>query len=367
MFFFSFIILALDHHTNLTHRQHSWWMSDELFTILFGKCDKWKHHSDEKKCLFLYYGSHLIRSQIKQLFSEMLLHCKLNPGTGLNLCWWTHIKEGFLLYVLGRPNGGRSRDHRLHLSQLDHTFTLLVLPALIISQLETHTHTHTHYYIEWFKLNACNVQALTWCLVLSKTNNRGFHGFNKAPLLKRIPSKLLIGGGITRTLKTWHDYIMKWFCSRARSTCSRSLCSGTGCKACWCWSAQQPVWTWRRPRTPEPSWSRTWLRSPAGRRPESAVGGTSWTTSARSWRTKAEGASSTALLLIVLLITWVDQTANPYDLTLLSSLGSVFCVVLILSHVSFHFSDVCPSSASSLWRSCSSFVMASGTVLSTLS
>lgn len=31
-----------------------WWMSDSLFTFLFGKCDVWKHHSNEKKCLFLY-------------------------------------------------------------------------------------------------------------------------------------------------------------------------------------------------------------------------------------------------------------------------------------------------------------------------
>lgn len=107
----------------------------------------------------------------------------------------THIEEGFLVDVLRRSDGGCSWDHRLNLSQLNHTFTLLVLPALIISQLKTHTHTLSF----WIKLslisNSCNIwtHALTWCLVLSKTNNRGFHGFNKAPFLKRIPSKLLMG------------------------------------------------------------------------------------------------------------------------------------------------------------------------------
>lgn len=40
------------------------------------------------------------------------------------------------------------------------------------------------------KREPCSAR-LTWCLVLSSTNHRGFHGFNNAPLLKRMPSKLL--------------------------------------------------------------------------------------------------------------------------------------------------------------------------------
>lgn len=169
------------------------------------------------------------------------------------------------------------------------------------------------------------------------------------------------------------------FPSSPTLTCSRSLCSGTGCKESWCWSARRPVWTWHWPRTPEPGWLRCRRHSPADRRPASAAGGTSWTTSARSWRMKAGGRgrreASNTTFMIKLCIFYIITTLQTYQIrrraavvpTLLSSLVSLFCVVLILSHVSFHFSDVCPSSASSLCRSCSSFVMASGTVLRALS
>lgn len=61
------------------------------------------------------------------------------------------------------------------------------------------------------------------------------------------------------------------------------------------------------------------------------------------------------------------EPRNPVVPTLLSSLLSALCVVLILSHVSFHFSDAWPSSASRSCRSCSSLVMASGAALLRLS
>lgn len=136
---------------------------------------------------------------------------------------------------------------------------------------------------------------------MSSTNQRGFHGFNNAPFLNRMPSKLLVGEDQN---KDWGD---AWQCRDTRAgwvvekyyrsshrpacwvqTCSRSRCSGTGCRACWCWAGRRRAWRWRWPRSPEPGWWRIPRRSPAGRRPENAAGGSGWTTSARSWRTTAE-------------------------------------------------------------------------------
>lgn len=118
---------------------------------------------------------------------------------------WTYIKEGFLIDVLRRSHGRRSWNYRLHVSKLDHPFALLVLPALVVSQLIVRN-TRSQIplrssniiwrsffeFRENLRLWIVSFPALTWCLVLSNTNHRGFHGFNKAPFLNRMPSKLLM-------------------------------------------------------------------------------------------------------------------------------------------------------------------------------
>lgn len=170
-----------------------------------------------------------------------------------------------------------------------------------------------------FEENSLNVSfsALTWCLVLSNTNHRGFHGFNKAPFLNRMPSKLLMKRRAKQKLVWYLKISLTYFWVSPVAgcwwkiiqlllagglsqgpystelpcpplTCSRSPCSGTGCRACWCSSDRQPAWRWRWPRIPEPGWWRSRRHSPAGRRPESGAGGSGWMTSARSWRTTAE-------------------------------------------------------------------------------
>lgn len=47
-----------------THRQQSWWMSDWLFTFLFGKCDVWKHRSNENLKYFVTVFSGLCHSGV---------------------------------------------------------------------------------------------------------------------------------------------------------------------------------------------------------------------------------------------------------------------------------------------------------------
>ncbi len=53
---------------------------------------------------------------------------------------WTYIKEGFLVDGFRRSHSRRSWSDGLHVSQLNHPFALLVLPALVVSQLGTGMH-----------------------------------------------------------------------------------------------------------------------------------------------------------------------------------------------------------------------------------
>lgn len=112
-------------------------------------------------------------------------------------CLQTHIKEGFLLNVFRCSHGRCSHCDRFHVRQLNHTFTVFVLPAVVISQLEKEPcwrQEEVTIRTVFFSLGrwGCVIN-FTSCFVLSSTNHLGFHGFSNAPLLYKMPSKLLMG------------------------------------------------------------------------------------------------------------------------------------------------------------------------------
>lgn len=97
----------------------------------------------------------------------------------------THVKEGLFADVFGGSERRRSHQHRLHLRQVNVASAVRVLPGVVVSQLR-----REGTLASWRRRPLhCSLNVpLTWCFVMSNTNQRGFQAFRSAPRLYRTPS-----------------------------------------------------------------------------------------------------------------------------------------------------------------------------------